>query len=300
MQLQSHANWQKNSRRNQRRRSLNGAVIAFLVMVSGLTWHCSEIPRSLAYSAFRGINKVGINLQTRGWNSIDGQQFQVRYRPEDADVAKIVLEAAEEAVTPVNSKLDYYPRGRMLVLVYPDRISLGRSFGWTADQSAMGVYWAGIIRVLSPSAWIQEASASEVAEEFRTTGPMVHEYVHLVVDYITRGNHPRWLTEGVAQHVERDITGYTLSEPFPSFDGAWLPFEELEISFDAPSTQPQAYCQSLAMVDFLTQEYGFESLLGILNRLGKGASLEAAWKAETGLTVNEFEEVLADRTKFCP
>lgn len=300
MQLQSHANSQKISRRGQRRRPLKGAVIAALLMVSGLTWHCSEIPRSLAYSAFRGINKMGINLQTRGWDSIVGQQFQIRYRPEDADVAKVVLEAAEEAVAPVNSKLDYYPHSRMLVLVYPDRISLGRSFGWTADQSAMGVYWAGIIRVLSPSAWIEEASASEMAEEFRTTGPMVHEYVHLVVDYITRGNHPRWLTEGVAQHVERDITGYTLSEPFPGFDQVWLPVEELEISFDSPVTQTQAYCQSLAMVDFLTQEYGFESLIGILNRLGKGVPLDLAWQAETDLTVKEFGEAFADRTKFCP
>ena len=129
------------------------------------------------------------------------------------------------AVEPVNKRLGFNPQGKSLVLIYPTREALGKSFGWAADQSAMGVYWAGVIRVLSPMAWVESAVTSEVEKEFRSSGPMVHEYTHLVVDYITRGNYTRWLTEGVAQYVERDITGFVLSEPLIRFEEEWFPLE---------------------------------------------------------------------------
>ncbi len=303
MQLQNQANSgmgisprRGRTLRNWKGRTLRGVLIALLVMAGSFAWHYSEIPRSLVYSAFRSMNKYGVNLQTRNWNSLKGEHFEVRYRKEDADIAQIVLAAAEEAVAPVNSQLGYRPQGRMLVLVYPDRTSLGKSFGWTADQSAMGVYWAGVIRVLSPSVWITEVSLSEKAEVFSTAGPMVHEYTHLAVDYMTRGNYPRWFTEGVAQYVEREVTGFTLSEPPPGCDQAWFSVEALEVSFDSPATQSQAYYQSLTMVDFLTQEYGSEVVVGILNCLGKGIPLDSAWEAETGVTVETFEASFAERT----
>lgn len=296
MQLQNQRNSGVNPQpgsepRNKKGRPLKGVLVAVLVMAGGFAWQCAEVPKSLAYSTFRGINKCVVSYQTKDWNRLNGEHFQVRYQNEDADVAKIVLKTAEEAVAPVNSQLGYCPRGRMLVLIYPDRKSLGEKFGWTADQSAMGVYWAGVIRVLSPSAWIEGASASQMAKEFRTTGPMVHEYAHLAVDYMARGNYPRWFTEGVAQYVEQEITGFTLSDWTFGCESTWLSVAELEESFDSPVTQSQAYHQSLTMVDFLTHEYGSEVLVGILNRLGKGASLDAAWKAETGVTVKEFEDI---------
>jgi len=286
MQLQSHV---VNCQQGWRRRTLKGTVIAALVLLGGIVLNYSEVPKSLAYTAFRGLNKYGIGFQTRGWQSIEGNHFEVRYHPEDASIASLVLETAEIAVEPVNQRLGYVPKGRMLVLVYPDRESLGESFGWSADQSAMGVYWAGIIRVLSPTAWIESAPAAEVAAEFQATGPMVHEYTHLVVDYITRGNYPRWFTEGVAQYVERDITGFSLSEPLVRSDEKWFSLRDLDDSFDNSLTQTKAYRQSLAMIDFLVQEHGQQAIVGILNRLGHGAKLNAAWKAETGISLEEFE-----------
>lgn len=273
-----------------RRKTLKGTLIAALVIMGGFLCNHVELPKSLAYTVFRGVNKYGIGLQTKGWKTLKGNHFEVRYQPDDKEVADIVLETAEMAVEPVNSRLGYAPRGKMLVLVYPTREALGKSFGWAADQSAMGVYWAGIIRVLSPRAWIESESPGIVAEEFQTSGPMVHEYTHLVVDYMAKGNYPRWFTEGIAQYIERDVTGFMLSDQTIVSGDTWYSLEDLDRSFDTPSGQGKAYRQSLAMMDYLSQAYGEKAFVGILRRLGQGASFNWAWKEETGVSLGQFEE----------
>lgn len=274
---------------NQRRKTFSGTVLTALLILGGMAVNYSEVPKAALYSVFREVNKYSIALQTRNWSSLRGSHFEIRFKPEDAGIAQMVLDTAEAAVVPVNEMLGYSPKDPALVLVYPTRGELGKSFGWTGDQSAMGVYWAGIIRVLSPTAWIEGVGRGEVEKAFRSSGPMVHEYAHLVVDYITRGNYPRWLTEGIAQYIEREITGFSFAEDPGFIRDKWFSLSELEKSFDTPEGQAPAYSQSLAMMDYLTQEYGEDAFLGILERLGKGQSLNKAWREETGVSLQDFE-----------
>ncbi|MGI6555173.1 MAG: peptidase MA family metallohydrolase [Bacillota bacterium] len=286
MQLQGHLNHEP----GWRVKTIKGTIIAALVVMGSLVVSFVEAPRSALYTAFREINKHTVSFQTRGWESIEGTNFEIRYQPQDAEIAELVLKTAEMSVEPVNTKLGFTPQGKTLVLVYPTRAALGKSFGWAADQSAMGVYWAGVIRVLSPMAWVESAAAGEVEKEFRSSGPMVHEYTHLVVDYITRGNYTRWLTEGIAQYVEREITGFMLSELLYRPGEEWFPLCELDEEFDTAFGQSKAYRQSLAMMDYLVEEYGEDTIVGILNRLGEGTSIKKAWKEELGVSLEEFEQ----------
>jgi len=271
-------------------KKVRGVFFAALIIVVGLIVNFTQIPRAAFYSVFREVNRFSINLQTRDWLSLAGDHFEVRYHPQDQAVAALVLNTAEQSFEPVNNMLGYVPKDRTLVLVYPTRRDLGKSFGWTADQSAMGVYWAGIIRVLSPAAWIDCSAEGEMAERFRSSGPMVHEYSHLTVDYITRGNYPRWLTEGIAQYVEREITGFSFSDGLSSPEEEWFSLKDLENNFDNPQGQAKAYRQALAMMDYLVIEYGEDAYIGILQRLGRGAGLDKAWREETGTTPEEFFE----------
>ena len=70
------------------------------------------------------------------------------------------------------------------MVVYPDTASLAGSIGWNRNESAMGVYWAGSIRILSPGEWIK---GDALEKQFKQEGPMVHEFTHLMVDEITKG-----------------------------------------------------------------------------------------------------------------
>jgi len=54
----------------------------------------------------------------------------------------------------------------------------------------MGVYWSGVIRILSPDEWLDEVPSRGREVLFSQQGPIAHEYIHLLVDYQTRGNYP--------------------------------------------------------------------------------------------------------------
>ena len=72
--------------------------------------------------------------------------------------------------------------------------------------------------------------------------------------------------------------------------GEWFPLCELDEEFDTAFGQSKAYRQSLAMMDYLVEEYGEDSIVGILNRLGEGTSIKKAWKEELGVSLEEFEQ----------
>lgn len=147
----------------------------------------------------------------------------------------------------------------------------------------MGVYWAGVIRVLSPKAWIE---GEDLAARFQSEGPIAHEYAHFVVDYLASGNYPRWLTEGIAQRIERKITGYEM--PLTGTE-TFYPVEDMDSKFDLLPNQSMAYRQSLAMVDFFVLTFGQDPLYYVLQELEKGRSLDQAFQTALGCNVKEFE-----------
>jgi len=272
------------------RSAVGGTVLAFLILLVSLACKYAALPKLLAYACFREISQQKINFQTKSWQTIEGRNFIVRYRPGDRAAAELVLETAEQAYEPVNRMLNYSPREKTLVLVYPDRRELSRSFGWDADQSAMGVYWAGVIRVLSPRQWIKDVTGEGMEEVFKDSGPMVHEYAHLVVDFISGGNYPRWLTEGVAQYVEREITGFVFDDRPIKPGDSWYGVGTIDDHFDTPRGQSKAYRQSLAMVDYLVDRYGEEAVINILNRLGQGVTVNGVWQEQLDVSLADFEE----------
>lgn len=259
------------------------AAIAGLLMMMILSFKYPNLPKVIVYKVFREYARISMTWQTRHWQELSGEKFILRFQPGDEDVARLVLDTAEEAYGPVNRELRFNPEKKVPIVLYPNTLALNRSFGWAADESAMGVYWAGVIRILSPNYWIQEG---DQAERFRSEGPMAHEYAHFIVDYIAGGNYPRWFTEGIAQRVERKITGYEMALTGTE---EYYDLSQMDEDFDLLPNQSAAYRQSLAMVDFLAQEYGEAALYQILQALGKGENLNGAFKESIGLDVKGFE-----------
>ena len=64
----------------------------------------------------------------------------------------------------------------------------------------------------NPKMCIRDRPSEERDAFFCQQGPIAHEYIHLLVDYQTRGNYPRWLTEGLAQFGERHLVGVQAEE----------------------------------------------------------------------------------------
>ncbi len=229
--------------------------------------------------------------QETTWKTADFIQtetdhFKIRYLQVDGDYVEVIGQTAEDAYGKVSDMFGYEPDHKTTIIVYPDSASLAKSFGWEKDEKAMGVYWAGTIRLLSPQQWINKTA--DWQQIFASEGPVYHEFAHLLVDDITKGNYSRWLTEGIAQHVEKKLTGFEFAEPVIEKNQGYYEFAELEKNFDELDQQI-AYWESLQVVEYLVDNYGEESLLNILKYLGEGRSMEDAVYKTTGSDYMTFE-----------
>jgi hypothetical protein len=270
-----------------------GVCILVGLAIALLVFRCPVRAKSWGYTIVREVVKYHALGQTMFWPQVQGQYFLVRYHPAAKDTAALVLETAESAYQPVINLLGYEPPLKIPLILHPDRASIRKTFRWAADQSAMGVYWAGVIRILAPTEWAGE-DLEEISQVFKETGPVVHELAHLVVDYRTGGNHPRWFTEGVAQYAEREIINFTFPEPAKAPPDGWYPLEKMDREFDSLENQALAYYQSLAMVDYLIElGGGFAVVQRVMAALGQGQTMDAVIKKVTGKTHAEFADGFA-------
>ena len=119
---------------------------------------------------------------------------------------------------------------------------------------------------------------------------MVHEFTHLMVDEITRGNYNRWWTEGIAQYSEKQITGFQFSDPFTGGrELEYYSLEKLDSEFDRLDQQI-AYWESLQLVEYIVDLYGEEQIFNILEQLGQGKTMIKAVQKCLGINYNTFEK----------
>ena len=209
------------------RKRLARIIAAIIVLLLSILWRIPASAKFYGYGAIRELVKIYVVIGSWNMSKLTSEHFFVKYMPEDRGEAELVLETAEKFYQPITEDFGYTPRGRIPIILYSTKQELNQSFGWDASESAMGVYWAGVIRVLSPGAWVAETEADRVREVFVSSGPVAHELTHLMVDYLTGGNYPRWFTEGVAQYEEYKLTGFTLSKPEDSLKPPFIPCRNL-------------------------------------------------------------------------
>ena len=235
-------------------------------------------------------------VQTRHYLVLEGEYFRVKFR-EDAEIAaaSLVLETAESIYTPVNQILQYQPTHKVLIIMYPTEADLARCFGWPADQSALGVYWAGTVRVLSPHAWAVTETGKLDVHQFQRRGPMAHEYTHYVIDQMTAGNYPRWFTEGMAQWVEAELTDFTLENPFreektkENFAARLYPLAQMDHQFDRLPDQLLAYWESWMAIKFIQAEFGTEYVSALVTELSQGHNLEYVLQQVLAMDLGQFD-----------
>jgi len=234
---------------------------------------------------FRVMVGQETNLTTAHYNQMQTEHFTIRYLDQDAAYVSMIAQSAEEAYSQVGQMFDRQPSRITTVVVYPNSVALAKSFGWDKDEKAMGVYWGGTIRVLSPKEWL---GSPEETARFIKEGPMVHEFAHLLVDDITRGNYNRWWTEGLAQYAEKKITGFEFASPFGGQDDiTYYKLDKLEKDFDRLD-QSVAYWESLQVVEYIADRYGEDKLFAILSHCGQGDFLAEALQKSLGLDYEQF------------
>jgi len=262
-------------------------VIGGLFFAAFLLLTMPSRPQMWVYPLVRQVVQMKVDYQTRQMAVTETEHFRIKYTAVDADTIPMIAEAAEAAYTPVTGELGYAPPGKTLILVQPNKNELRQAFGWSGNESAMGVYWGGVIQLLSPHVWLNSGAS---VQEFIHSGPLVHEYTHLVFDYITNGNYPRWFTEGLAQYLEYRVNHYEWQTRTNQLDGKLYTMAQLNGDFDNLPDQSLAYRESLAAIRYIDEVHGEGKLQDVINGLKKGQSMEKTVQANLGLNNGTFQQ----------
>lgn len=266
-----------------------GSLAAAFILLATLFWNIPVGIKAYGYATIRELVKIHTIIGTWQMTKLTSDHYFIKFRPEDRAEAKLVLDTAEVFYRPITEEFNFAPRSKIPIILYSSREALNKSFGWEANESAMGVYWAGTIRVLSPSAWVEQKDAVQVRDVFTSTGPMAHELTHLMVDYLTGGNYPRWFTEGVAQYQEYKLTGFEFHDAAGSLRPPFYSMSELTDHFDSIPNQAKAYGESLAAVRFIVYNAGEPALYRIIAELGGGMDFNQAAAKVLSLDETQFE-----------
>jgi tetratricopeptide (TPR) repeat protein len=194
-------------------------------------------------------------------------RFNLTYDPGvNTSLALAILDVLESASNQVGAELDHFPEARVPVAIYKrdDYKTVSAAPDWSG-----GVY-DGTIR-------LPFGAMSEITPPIRAI--LFHEYAHVVVFDLTRGNCPVWLNEGIAEMFGRRQFSHPSAElAHAALKGAAVDFRKLEGGFSGLSSKEAsvAYEQSYSMVNYLVTTYGWHRVKAILTSLGKGLNITAA------------------------
>ncbi|HKZ18206.1 MAG TPA: tetratricopeptide repeat protein [Geobacteraceae bacterium] len=183
-----------------------------------------------------------------------------------SDLADAVRDVLETAYNRVGSDLSHFPVVRIPVILYTRkdyRIV-------TAGPAWSGGLYDGKVR-------LPIGGATEITPALRAV--LFHEYTHVLVAELTKGNCPVWLTEGLAEFEGRkEYDPPTTELEKAAKTGGFLPFNTIEKSLSslAASDAALAYQQSWSMVDFMISAYGLHKVRELLVNLGGGIGINAA------------------------
>lgn len=196
-------------------------------------------------------------------------KFELSYDTEaTSSVADAVLDALETAYNRVGSDLDHFPSARIPVILYTkkDYRQVTSSPEWS------GGLYDGKIR-------LPIGGATDLTPQLRAV--LFHEYTHVVVNEIARGNAPLWLNEGLAEYEGRREWNPPMAELGRSAkDGRYLSFPSLEGSFAGLDSKQAslAYQQSYSLVNYMIGAYGWFNVKELLVNLGGKMPVDASIK----------------------
>jgi tetratricopeptide (TPR) repeat protein len=205
------------------------------------------------------------DTMTKGYSGRFNLSYDVATQSAFADE---ILHILEEAYNYVGNLLNQYPEARVPVLIYTKK-----SF----RDLVKGPEWSGGVydgKIRLPIGGISQLTPAVRAVLF-------HEYAHVVVFELTRGNCPMWLNEGIAEYVSRAQQDSSATTPGYAVHpaGKVLTIEQLEKQFTGLSTSDAAiaYDQSHSLVSHLVTAYGWHKVNDLLRALGTGLKTEAAF-----------------------
>jgi len=242
--------------------------------------------RSLALRADPGVEHLLAKAQKdaateESFSENQSSHFTLRFEGKQTSESfrRSILATLESQYDELSQTLGAAPRDSITVILYTNQAF----FDVTQAPSWTGALNDGKLRI--PINGLDALTPD-------LTRVLKHELAHSFITYISRGRCPQWLHEGIAQLVEpRSLNGrgQRLAQLFQAQRA--LPFYMLEGGFMTLSSSEAtvAYDESLAAVQYIQETYGMSDVQRILQRIGEGASPEAALRTTVHSGYRELE-----------
>jgi len=270
-------------------------------------------------------SQLGINLMRQGRNQEAREQLQICYENEfrdhftndtltlldsyknfltfqtpttilklhkkEAELLRPYIESeTQKAIRVYEDKYHIKLDHPVQVEVYPDHEDFAvRTLGMPG-LGALGVTFGYAVAIDSPSA--------RKPGDFHWGTTLWHEMSHVFTLTMTGHKVPRWFTEGVAVHEETAVSpewGDRLGpdEIMAIKEKKLLPVAELDRGFIHPTAPQQvviSYFQAGRIVDYITDKWGWNTVLAMLKDFGAGSDTPTVIRKELKIEPEEFDK----------
>ncbi len=223
--------------------------------------------------------------------SVETPHAILKLHKKEADLLGPYFEAeVERAITTYEKKYKMKLDRKVQVEVYPDHEDFAvRTLG-LPGLGALGVTFGYAIAMDSPS--------GRTPGEFHWASTLWHELSHVFTLTMTNSKVPRWFTEGIAVHEETAASpewGDRLGpeEIMAVKDYTLLPISELDRGFIHPSYPQQvvvSYFQGGKICDFITEKWGWDTILAMLHDYAHGEETPDVIRKELKVEPAEFDK----------
>ncbi len=206
-----------------------------------------------------------------------------------------ITEEAYEAL--VERYGGYEPPLPIRIEVYPSSADFSvRTIG-LAGMGALGVTFGSLIAMDSP--------AARPLGDFNWASVLWHEMAHVFHLGITDHNVPRWFSEGLAVHEQRQAREGWGHQAAPSFlmryrEGMLLPVSELNSGFVQPSYPEQvtdSYLQASLVFAFIESRWGLQAIRDMLNEYRDGRATPDVLEGILDVSMDDLDRNFDDYFK---
>lgn len=246
-------------------------------------WNLAEQVRAKDDYDVTTYNLVKLHDRMLKYERLTNADFMVRMEPHEAQLyGESVLELLGRAKTTLCRKYGVELTQRTTVDIFPEQKDFAvRTFGMPDNPGYLGVCFGSVITANSP--------ASQAPNPANWKDVLWHEFCHVVTLNATKNRMPRWLSEGISVYEERQADptwGERMDLAYREMilHGELTPLVKLSGAFLAPKDGQHlqfAYFESSLVVEYLVQQYGFETLKQILKDLGDGQEINQTIAART-------------------
>lgn len=260
-----------------------------------------EAYKELSFCHDNGFKNASTNnslllLETlRKFETFERPGFELLMDKKEAGILEPYFESEmKRTMADYEAKYRYKVPGNIRIEVYPNHEDFAVRTVGMPGFGALGVTFDTTVAMDSPS--------GRTPGSFHWASTLRHEMSHVYTLSMTNSHIPRWFTEGIAVHEETasspewgDRLGPDEINAIKS--GKLLPIDQLDRGFLHPKYPQQvivSYFQGGKTVDFITEKWGWDTVLAMINDFKTMTDTAAVVRKELKVEPAEFDKQFLD------